>query len=128
MRASFGLEVRRAASKRTTSRSAGSCRSHRRELLALLVVLDEREHRLGVAEDVLALLRRVRRIEPDDDGADRHDRPVEQHPLEARAGEHRDRVAAADAAREQGVGEGVDPLAGLLPATPAASPRAVSSR
>ena len=36
-------------------------------------------------------LRGVRRVEADDDGADRHDRPVEQDPLEARPRERRRR-------------------------------------
>ena len=85
------------------------------ELLALRVVLDEREDGLRVAEDVRALARRVRRVEADDDGADRHDRPVEEDPLEARPGEDCDRVPAPDAVREQGALERVDPPGRLLP-------------
>ena len=88
---------------------------HRGELRALRLVLGEREHRLGVPEDVRALLRGARRIDPDDDRADRHHRPVEQHPLEPGARDHRDGVAAADAAGEQPVRERLDALAGLLP-------------
>ena len=86
-----------------------------RELLVLGVVLDEGEHGLGVGEDVGALLRRVRRVEPGDDCADRHRRPVEKHPFEPRAREHRHDVAAAHAAREQRVREHLDPLARLPP-------------
>ena len=107
------------SSKRRISRRPAA-RKHGLELLALLVVLGEGEHRLGVAEDVRALARGVRRVEADDDGADRHDRPVEQDPLEARPREDGDRVAAADAAGEERRAERVDPLR----RPPATRPRA----
>src|SRR5581483_1222583 len=89
--------------------------AHRLELLALDVVLDEGEDGFGVAEDVRALARGVRRVEPDDDGADRHDRPVEEDPLEARPRDDGDGVALADAAGEEPLREVVDPLSGLAP-------------
>ena len=62
-----------------------------------------------------------RRVDADDDGADRHDGPVEQDPFEPCAGEHGDDVAAADAAREQGVRERLDAARGLGPRAPRAS-------
>ena len=89
--------------------------SHRRQLGQLLVVLGEGKPRLGVLEDVRALLGRARRVEAHHDGPDRHRRPVEQHPLEAGAGEYRDGVAAAHPAGEQSVGEDLDPLRRLRP-------------
>ena len=81
----------------------------------LLVVLDEGEHRLGVVEDVPALGGGVRRIEADDDGADGHDCPVEQEPLEPRPAEDGDRVSPADAAGQERPAERVDPPCGLVP-------------
>jgi len=85
------------------------------DLLVLLVILDEREDGLGVVEDVVALGCAVRRVEADDDGADRHDRPVEQDPLQAGARHHCHGVAALHPAGEEGAGEGVDAGACLLP-------------
>ena len=70
------------------------------ELAGLLLVLGEGEHGLAVLEDVLAFLGGARRIETDDDSADRHHRPVEQNPLEPRAREHCDPVAVPDSARQ----------------------------
>jgi hypothetical protein len=90
-------------------------RLDRRQLPFLRVVLDEREHRLGVREDVCALLRRARGIDADDDRADRHRGPVEQHPFEPRAGEHCHGVPAADSAREQPVRERVHAPCRVLP-------------
>ena len=125
---------RRALGARTASRRSSSKRdglaqrreraAHGLELLALRVVLDEREHRLRVAEDVRALRRGVRRVEPDHDGADRHDRPVEEHPLEAGAGEHGDRIAAPHAVGEQGRARARRPGAPPRPRRPAATRRA----
>ena len=85
------------------------------EFPRLLLVLGKGEHRLGVGQHVLALLRRARRVEADDDGADRHHRPVEQDPLEPRARQHRHAIALANAARQQPMRERVDPFGRLVP-------------
>ena len=69
-----------------------------------------------MVEDVRALFRGARRVEADHDGADRHQRPVEQHPLERRPRQDADRVPPADAPGQEAVGELVDPPAGLVPA------------
>ena len=86
------------------------------DLRALLLVLDDHEDGLRVVEDVRALLRGARRVEADHDGADRHQRPVEQHPLERRPRQDAHRIPAADAPGQETVGELVDPPAGLVPA------------
>ena len=114
VRATLGLESGQVVEAEELPQR-GCLRLHRRELVALGVVLGEGEHRLRVREDVLALRCRVRRVDPDDDGSDRHHRPVEQHPLEPRARDDGDSVASADSVREQRVGERLDALTGLLP-------------
>ena len=114
VRATLGLELGSCA-KVTISRSAGSSSLDGAKLLALRVVFGEREHRLRVREDVRRLARGVRRIDADDDGADVHDRPVEEDPLDPGAREDGDRVAASHAAREEGVRQGLDPAGRFLP-------------
>ena len=54
-------------------------------------------------------------VDGHDDRADVGEREVEQRPLERRPREDRERVALADAAREQPVGESLDALGGLGP-------------
>ena len=90
-------------------------RLHRGELLALRVVLGEREHRLGVGEDVLRT-----RMPCSSDRCRRRRRrstssPSRGAPTRAGCARDRDGVAAADTPGEQRVGERVDALAGLLP-------------
>ena len=83
------------------------------ELLHLLFVLDDHSHGVGVLEDVLALLGRVRLV-------DRHHRrsraergEVEVGPLGPRVGEDRDLVALGDAEVDQPEREALDDLADL---------------
>ena len=73
--------------------------AHGLELLALLLVL------AGC----------VRGVEADDDRADRHDRPVEQDPLEPRPREDGHDVATTHAAGEERLPERIDPRRRLGP-------------
>jgi hypothetical protein len=58
-----------------------------------------------VVEDVLAVLRRAVRVDRGADRADVREREVEERPLEARLAEDPERVALADAERQQAVRE-----------------------
>src|SRR4029453_3356721 len=78
-------------------------------------VLDEDADRLGVVEDVLAVLRRAVRVDRRADRADVCEGEVEERPLQARLAEDRERVALADAERQQAVRELVDRRGGLGP-------------
>src|SRR5438067_13514557 len=62
-----------------------------------------------------ALASNVRRVEPDNPDADRHDRPVAQEPLESSPRENGDDVSPAHAPSEEGALQRLDPHAGLGP-------------
>ena len=67
----------------------------------LLGRLADDDGRAGVADDPLALVGRVRRVDGHDDGADRRRREVGDRELEAGVAEHADAVADADAEPDQ---------------------------
>ena len=68
---------------------------------------------VGVGEDVAAVLGRRVRIDRRRDATDEREREVEEAPLDARSGEDPERVALADAERQQAVRELVHPSGGL---------------
>ena len=83
--------------------------AHRLDLLQLLVVLDEHTDGVGVAQHVPAVLRRRVRVDRSRHAADQREREVEEAPLDPRPAENPERVALADAEREQAVGQLVHP-------------------
>ena len=85
------------------------------DLRELFRVLDEHAHRLGVVEDVLAVLGGAVRVDRGADGADVGEREVELRPLEARLPEDPEGVALLDAERQEPVGELLDGGRGLAP-------------
>ena len=80
-----------------------------------VVVLAEHADRLGVVEDVAGVLRRAVRVDRRADRADRAEREVEERPLDPARAEDRERVALADAEREQPVRVALDALVRLGP-------------
>ena len=83
--------------------------------------------RLRVVEHVVDVLRRVVGVDGSADRTHVGESEVEERPLERRAGEDAERVALADAAREQTVGVLLDSL-GRLRQPPASRPRTASDR
>ena len=75
------------------------------DLRPLLVVLDEDAQRVGVLEDVRAVARGAGRVDGRPDRADEREGVVEEDPLEPGGGEDPERVALADAEREEAVRE-----------------------
>ena len=93
----------------------GQLRPHVRDLPLLLLVLDEHADGLRVSEDVGAVAGRARRVDRSGDAASEREREVEERPLEPRRAEDPERVALANAEREQAVRELVDAPRRLLP-------------
>ena len=85
------------------------------ELGQLLVVLDEDDLALGVAQDVGRVLGVRRRVDGRGGAAGAHDRQVREDPLVARAGGDADPLLGLDAERQQARGQAGDPVARLLP-------------
>ena len=83
------------------------------DLGELLVVLDDDRLGVGVLEDVLALVGRVRLVDRNHRRADAERREVEVGPLRAGVGEDRDLVALLDPELDQAERELADDLADL---------------
>ena len=92
---------------------AGELAAHGLDLLELRLVLDEHPDCIRVGEDVAAVLGRRVRIDRRRDATDEREREVEEAPLDPRPGEDPERVALADAERQQAVRELVHPPGSL---------------
>ncbi len=97
---------------------------HLVQLARLALVLGQDADRLRVVERVRAVVRRARRVDRDSDGADEGEGVVEEQPFDAGRREDPERVALADAERQEAVRELGDALARLCPrdGRPAALP------
>ena len=71
------------------------------DLVELLLILDQNNGRLGMVDDVSALLRRVRRIDPGRSRTDRHGGNVEDDPFRLVGSEDGHRHSGFDAERDQ---------------------------
>ena len=91
----------------------GQLAAHGFDLLELRLVLDEHPDGVGVGEDVAAVLGRRVRVDRRRYASDEREREVEEAPLDTRAREDPERVALADAERQQAVRELVHPSRGL---------------
>ena len=85
-------------------------------------VLAHEHPRRGMGEHVCAVGRCRRRVDRDDDGADRDEREVGERPLEPGPAEDRHAVARPDAERQEPRGELLDPPPRLLPADGSPAP------
>ena len=92
--------------------------AHLRDLCGLLLVLDQDAYGLGVPEDVGAVVRGGVRVDGGGDRAYEGEREVEERPLEARRAEDSDRVALADAERQQSVRQLLHPTRRIRPRHP----------
>ena len=92
------------------------------DLGELLGVLADDPDRFGVRQEVSDVARRARGVHGDADGTDVREREVEERPVEAVAGQERDVVALAHAAREEAVRVRAHALVGVGPRHLATSP------
>ena len=85
------------------------------DLVRLLLVLDERELGLGVAEQIGDLFRQRVLVDAERDGADRLRRQLRPQPVRPVAADDPDHVAALDVERQQSARQLLDPGARVRP-------------